>query len=81
MTMHRFTPQLQQSTLSNDMTTKIWVHPPYSSHLAASDYFLFWNLKETLCTTYFSDNQEVIHLVEERFPDQSNTLYVNITHM
>ena len=34
-------------------------HPPYSPHLAPSDYYLFPNLKRWLCDRCFESNEEV----------------------
>jgi len=49
--------------------------PAYSPDLAASDFFLFRNLKKELSGRRFSDNEEVINAVESWFARQKDTFY------
>lgn len=44
-------------------------HPPYSTDLAPSDYYLFSKLKSGLRGRKFSNDNEVIAAVEEHFAD------------
>jgi len=43
------------------------VHPPYSPDLAASDYYLFPNLKQRLQGKRFTSNEEIIVETEAYF--------------
>ncbi|KRT83611.1 hypothetical protein AMK59_4170 [Oryctes borbonicus] len=44
-------------------------HPPYSPHLAPSDFFLFLNLKKSLGGRRFTSNEEVIAQTDPCFED------------
>ena len=47
-------------------------HPPYSSDLDPSDYYLFRNLKSHLCKTRFRDDDELNVAKEAGFGDQTD---------
>ena len=50
-------------------------HPPYSSDLAPSDYFLFPNMKKHLAGKQYLTGDEVISAVEDFFEDQDESFY------
>jgi len=50
-------------------------HPAYSSHFAASDYFLIRNLKYHLRGTWFTDDEWLAIAVETWFESQNRKFY------
>ena len=50
-------------------------HPPYSSDLASSDYFLFPDMKKTHLVEKFRTDDEVISAGEDFFEDQDESFY------
>jgi histone-lysine N-methyltransferase SETMAR len=50
-----------------DLHYELLEHPPYSPHLAPSDFYLFPKLKLFLAGQRFSSNQEAIAAVEGYF--------------
>ena len=55
-------------------------HPPYSSDLAPSDYFLFPNIKKHLAGKQYRTNDEVISAVEDFFEDQDESFHTTGIH-
>ena len=58
-----------------DLHYELLEHPPYSSDLAPSDFYLFPELKLFLAGQRFSSNQEAIAAVEGYFADLTNNHY------
>ena len=54
-------------TKITELKYELMQHPPYSSDLALSDFWLFPHLKKFLRVKHFSSNEEVIAVVEEYF--------------
>ena len=50
-------------------------HPPYSTDLAHSDFFLFPNLKKNLRGRRFADSSEVISATEAYFGQQDKSFF------
>jgi len=50
-------------------------HPPYSSDLAPSDFFLFPNLKKSLAGQKLASNEEVVAAIEAYFADLEKTYF------
>ena len=50
-------------------------HPPYSSDLAPSDFFLFPDLKTALGGQRFSSNEEAITFVNNYFAEKNAEYY------
>ena len=51
-------------------------HPPYSSDLVTSDYYLFSNLKRWLCSRRFESNEEVEWETEGYFGGLDKSYYL-----
>ncbi|KAJ7345079.1 hypothetical protein JRQ81_001029 [Phrynocephalus forsythii] len=51
------------------------VHPPYSPHLAPSNFFLFPEMKKPLCDQRFDDREDVIFKVEQWFLGKVEDFY------
>jgi len=52
-------------------------HPPYSTGLAPSDFWLFPKLKETLKGQHFSSDAEVEAAVSKWISSQSKTFFIH----
>jgi len=58
-----------------DLQYELLEHPPYSTDLAPSDFFLFQKFKLFLAGQRFSANQEAIAAVEGYFEDLTKNHY------
>jgi histone-lysine N-methyltransferase SETMAR len=58
-----------------DLYYELLEHPPYSQHLALSDFYLFPKLKLFLAGQHFSSNQEAIIAVVGYFADLTKNHY------
>ena len=58
-----------------DLHYELLEHPPYSSDLAPSDFFLFQKLKLFLVGQHFFFNQEAIAAVEGYFAELTKNHY------
>jgi len=58
-----------------DLHYKLLEHPPYSPHLAPSEFYLFPKPKLFLAGQTFSSNQEAIAAVEGYFADLTKNHY------
>mgnify|MGYP003564843467 CR=1 FL=1 len=70
---------IHNSELSVDEVSKsglkVLSHPPYSSDLAPSDFFLFQHLKKHLRGQHFSSKSDVEQAVREFFESQPPSFY------
>ena len=62
-------------TAATECGFEILPHPPYSSDMAPSDFYLFPKLKSHLHGTQYGNSEGVIEAVNEYFGDQENTFY------
>ena len=53
-------------------------HPPYSPHLAPSDYRLFPGLKKQLKGRHFSSDEEVIAAADTWLDEQQSELFLSV---
>ena len=58
----------------NELKFKLLLHAPYSPNLAASDYFLFPNMKKWLGGQRFANNEEVGSAINGYFEE------LNVSH-
>jgi len=61
-----------------DLHYELLEHPPYSPHLAPSDFYLFPKLKLFLAGQRFSSNQEATAAVEGYFADLTKNHYRDV---
>lgn len=58
----------------NDLSSECLLHPPHSTHLALSDFHVFWALKEELSGRKFGSD-EVQEAVYDRFCQQPKDFF------
>ena len=59
----------------HELYFELFPHPPYSSYLAPSDYYLFADLKRMLQEKRFGSNEEVISEIEPYFEAEDKSVY------
>ena len=58
-----------------DTRLELIKHPPYSPHLAPSDFYLFPKLKKPISGTHFNSDNDVIGAMEVFLNDQEKSFY------
>ena len=61
---------------ATDCGFEVLTHPPYSSDMAPSHFYLFPTLKSNLRGTQFGSNEGVIATVNEYLEDQEKDFYL-----
>ena len=63
-------------TAATECGFEVLPHPPYSSDMTPSDFYLFPKLKSNLRGTQFGSNEGVIEAVNEYLGDQEKDFYL-----
>ena len=63
-------------TAANECGFEVLPHPPCSSDMAPSDFYLFPKLKSNLCGTQFGSNEGILAALKEYLGDQEKDFYL-----